>query len=135
MACVVRGRFIIIISWHIDSPLRQESSVTPSAGGDGWPCRKCVSSATRRLLKEMAVVGVGEQPGVGCSTDSGVVWLYTTASRDPWKGWQAGTVMFSPGFPCGRRNESRDRVGEDVTQAVVNGCASSLFLLLYVCDP
>lgn len=41
-------------------------------------------------------------------------WLHTTASLGPWKGWQAGVVMFSPGFPCRRRNGSRDRAGEDV---------------------
>lgn len=49
---------------------------------------------------------VGEQPGVG--------WLHTTASLGPWKGWQAGVMMFSPGFPCRKRNGSRDRAGEDV---------------------
>lgn len=71
---------------------------------------------------------------MGCSADSGVVWLHTTASPDPWKGWQAGTVKFSPGFPRGRRNESRDRVGEDVARAVVNWCARSFFLCLYLSD-
>lgn len=47
-------RFVLIISWHIDSPLRQESSVTPSGGGDGWLC----------LLKPTALRG-GEQRGTG----------------------------------------------------------------------
>ena len=40
----------------------------------------------------------------------------------PLKGWQAGTAMSSPSFPWRRRNESRDRVGEDVTGAVVKVC-------------
>lgn len=64
-ARVGEGRFVIIISWHIDSPLRQKkkSSVTPTGRVTDGPAADV--AAARRLLQKMALPGVGEQPPGG----------------------------------------------------------------------
>lgn len=65
-ARVGEGRFVIIISWHIDSPLRQKKkkalSHRQAAVTDG-PAADV--AAARRLLQKMALPGVGEQPPGG----------------------------------------------------------------------
>lgn len=81
VARVGEGRFIIVISWHIDSPLRQKKkkalSHRQAAVTDG-PAADV--SAAHSLLQQTALPGVGEQPAWGGCTapplprDSGRYW-------------------------------------------------------------